>query len=184
MTFTADLRLASAAFVPGRCADRRRFIWRQLSIETGASPWRMLSRQIRKAGLVIVFIAAATHAETEPKQATFSPTAIDPKAAPSLSPAGMVWIPGGEFSMGSEDPRPSMCGGPDAMSDARPIHRVRVDGFWMDMTEVTNEQFAKFVAATGYVTIAERRPDPADFPGLHLKLSCRARLYSRPLPTP
>jgi len=52
------------------------------------------------------------------------------------------------------------------MSDARPIHRVRVDGFSMDATEVTNEQFAEFVKATGYVTVAEQRPRREDFPGV------------------
>jgi formylglycine-generating enzyme required for sulfatase activity len=51
------------------------------------------------------------------------------------------------------------------MDDARPIHRVDVDGFWMDATEVTNAEFARFVAATGYVTVAERKPRPEDFPG-------------------
>lgn len=66
--------------------------------------------------------------------------------------------------MGSEDPRETICGGPDAMRDARPICRVAVDGFWMDKTEVTNEQFAKFVAATGYVTTAERKPTQEEFP--------------------
>ena len=50
-------------------------------------------------------------------------------------------------------------------TDSRPIHRVYVDGFWMDATEVTNEQFATFVKATGYVTIAERVPRAEDFPG-------------------
>ena len=50
------------------------------------------------------------------------------------------------------------------MDDARPIHRVYVDGFWMDQTDVTNEQFAKFVAATGYVTIAEQKPTAEEFP--------------------
>jgi formylglycine-generating enzyme len=80
------------------------------------------------------------------------------------APEGMVWIPGGEFLMGCEDPRSCPCGGPDAMNDARPIHRVYVDGFWMDKTEVTNEQFAKFVDATGYLTIAERTPKAEDFP--------------------
>ena len=50
------------------------------------------------------------------------------------------------------------------MTDAKPVHEVTVSGFWMDRTEVTNRQFAKFVAATGYVTIAERKPDPKDFP--------------------
>jgi formylglycine-generating enzyme required for sulfatase activity len=77
----------------------------------------------------------------------------------------MVWIPGGEFSMGCDDPRGCICGGPDAMPDARPIHRVYVDGFWIDQTEVTNEQFAEFVAATGYVTIGEQTPRAEDFPG-------------------
>jgi formylglycine-generating enzyme len=80
-------------------------------------------------------------------------------------PEGMVWIPGGEFTMGSEDPRSQACGGPDSMRDARPLHQVYVDGFWMDATEVTNEQFERFVVATGYVTIAERTPKKEDFPG-------------------
>jgi formylglycine-generating enzyme required for sulfatase activity len=51
------------------------------------------------------------------------------------------------------------------MPDARPMHRTLVDGFWMDRTAVTNEQFARFVKATGYVTIAERAPQAKDFPG-------------------
>ena len=80
-------------------------------------------------------------------------------------PTGMVWIPGGEFSMGCADPRGLPCGGLDPMNDARPIHRVRVGGFWMDATEVTNDQFAAFVAATGHVTVAERPPRAEDFPG-------------------
>ena len=76
----------------------------------------------------------------------------------------MVWIPGGEFSMGSEATPQTMCAGPDATADARPIHRVYVDGFWMDETEVTNEQFEKFVRATQYITIAEQTPKAAEFP--------------------
>jgi formylglycine-generating enzyme required for sulfatase activity len=82
-----------------------------------------------------------------------SALAADPPAAP---PPGMVWIGGGEFRMGSTDPR---------FPDAQPVHRVRVDGFWMDKTEVTNAQFAKFVEATGYITVAERTPRAEDFPG-------------------
>ncbi len=62
----------------------------------------------------------------------------------------MAWIPGGEFSMGSKDPRTLPNGGSEAMEDARPIHRVYVDAFWMDKTDVTNAQFARFVKATGY----------------------------------
>jgi formylglycine-generating enzyme required for sulfatase activity len=68
-----------------------------------------------------------------------------------LPPAGMAWIPGGEFSMGSTDPL--------ARPDEQPVHRVRVEPFWMDETEVTNAQFAAFVAATGYRTVAERPID-------------------------
>ena len=77
----------------------------------------------------------------------------------------MVWIPGGEFSMGCEDPRELPHGGHDAMTDTRPIHRVYVDAFWMDQFEVTNDQFAAFVKATSYVTVAERTPTAAEFPG-------------------
>ena len=53
----------------------------------------------------------------------------------------------------------------DHMPDARPWHRVYVDGFWMDKADVTNEQFARFVKATGYVTAAERKPRAEDYPG-------------------
>ena len=69
----------------------------------------------------------------------FQETIPNKQAAPSETPDGMVWIPGGEYSMGAADPRGMHHGGPDAMDEARPIHRVYVDGFWMDETEVTNE---------------------------------------------
>jgi sulfatase modifying factor 1 len=62
---------------------------------------------------------------------------------------GMVWIPGGTFWMGSKE-----------FDDALPVHKVLVDGFWMDKTEVTNAQYATFVKATGYVTVVERTPEP------------------------
>jgi formylglycine-generating enzyme len=95
----------------------------------------------------------------------FAPTIANTGTPPVPAPQGMVWIPGGEFSMGAADPRGTPDGGPDPMSDARPIHRVYVDGFWMDETEVTNEQFAGFVQATAYVTVAERTPRAEDYPG-------------------
>jgi formylglycine-generating enzyme required for sulfatase activity len=76
----------------------------------------------------------------------------------------MTWIPGGEFSMGAADPRGREHGGHEEMADARPIHRVYVDAFWMDATEVTNEQFSRFVNATGYVTVAEQKPTREEFP--------------------
>ena len=69
----------------------------------------------------------------------------------------MVWIPGGTFTMGTDNPD---------FPDAHPKHEVKVKGFWMDAHEVTNAEFAKFVKATGYVTIAERPLDPKDFPGV------------------
>jgi formylglycine-generating enzyme required for sulfatase activity len=76
----------------------------------------------------------------------------------------MVWIPGGEFSMGSDVASESLCGMPGVTRDAVPVHRVYVDGFWMDKTDVTNEKFQEFANATGYVTIAERAPTKEEFP--------------------
>ena len=94
----------------------------------------------------------------------FGPTIPNTTPAPAAAPEGMVWIPGGEFSMGSNAAGESMCGLPGVTRDALPVHRVYVDGFWMDATEVTNEQFEKFVAATGYVTVAETKPTKEEFP--------------------
>lgn len=68
---------------------------------------------------------------------------------------GMIWIPGGTFQMGSEAHYP----------EEAPVHRVTVDGFWIDQTPITNRQFQKFVRATGHVTFAEVPPDPKDYPG-------------------
>ncbi|MGP0594426.1 formylglycine-generating enzyme family protein [Nitrospira sp. T9] len=83
------------------------------------------------------------------------------------APDGMVWIPGGEFFMGAADLSDKEMNdvGMHATRDSRPIHRVYVDGFWMDKTEVTNSQFKRFVDATAYVTVAERTPRAEDFPG-------------------
>jgi sulfatase modifying factor 1 len=69
--------------------------------------------------------------------------------------ADMVWIPGGTFRMGSDH----------HYMDERPMHRVTVDGFWIDRTPVTNAAFARFIAETGHVTLAEQLPDPANYPG-------------------
>ena len=96
--------------------------------------------------------------------ASFLPTVENKTPAPGPAPAGMVWIPGGEFSMGAADREGMNHVGMQATVDSRPIHRVYVDGFWMDKTEVTNEQFEKFVRSTGYVTIAERAPTKEEFP--------------------
>jgi formylglycine-generating enzyme required for sulfatase activity len=71
-------------------------------------------------------------------------------------PDGMAWIPEGSFMMGSDRHYP----------EEAPAHRVRVDGFWIDRCPVTNRQFERYVRATGHVTLAERPPDPADYPGM------------------
>ena len=88
--------------------------------------------------------------------ASTRPAATD---APRAHPPGMVWVPGGTFTMGTDDPR--------AAPSERPAHRVRVGGFWMDTTEVTNARFRRFVEATGYVTTAER---PVDWEQLKAQL--------------
>jgi len=67
----------------------------------------------------------------------------------------MVFVPGGEFRMGSDQ----------HYLEEAPAHRVRVDGFWIDRTPVTNRQFGKFVEATNYVTFAEIAPRAEDYPG-------------------
>ncbi|MFB2121583.1 formylglycine-generating enzyme family protein [Parapedobacter sp. 2B3] len=71
--------------------------------------------------------------------------------------AHMVYIQGGTFRMGTTD-----------FADTHPLHEVTVDGFWMDEHEVTIAQFARFVTATGYQTVAERPLDPKDFPNVPL----------------
>ena len=121
--------------------------------------------------LAINLVCWSTHggADAHPSPSSrdnFLPTVVNAAPPPQNHPVGMVWIPGGEFSMGCKDPRLLPEGGNEAMADARPIHRVYVDGFWMDKTDVTNAQFAKFAKATGYITVAERKPRREDFPGV------------------
>ncbi|RIV71160.1 formylglycine-generating enzyme family protein [Flagellimonas aequoris] len=79
-----------------------------------------------------------------------TPKSINP---PSEAPEGTVWIPGGNFMQGAV-PQDNM-----AMMHEKPAHQVHVDGFFMDIHEVTNAQFAKFIKETGYVTVAEREID-------------------------
>jgi formylglycine-generating enzyme required for sulfatase activity len=68
---------------------------------------------------------------------------------------GMVFVPGGTFRMGSDRHYP----------EEAPVHRVTVDGFWMDRHPVTNRRFREFARATGYITNAEIAPEPKDYPG-------------------
>jgi formylglycine-generating enzyme required for sulfatase activity len=73
---------------------------------------------------------------------------------PRLQRKGMVWIRGGSFLMGAADFYP----------EEAPVRRAAVGGFWMDSRPVTNRQFEEFVGATGWVTTAEKTPDPDDCP--------------------
>jgi formylglycine-generating enzyme required for sulfatase activity len=68
--------------------------------------------------------------------------------------ASMIWVPGGSFTMGSND----------FYREERPTHQESVAGFWMDAHPVTNAEFREFVGATGYVTFSERQPDREQYP--------------------
>jgi formylglycine-generating enzyme required for sulfatase activity len=83
---------------------------------------------------------------------------------------GMTWIPGGTFRMGSDQHYP----------EERPVHRVAVDGFWMDPTPVTNTQFKAFIKTTGYVTLAEKKPRPELYPGALPHMLYAGSLVFRP----
>lgn len=90
---------------------------------------------------------------------------------PSVKTESMVWIPGGTFIMGSDT------GPPDEV----PPHAVAIDGFWMDKTEVTNAQFQEFVAATGYVTLAEKQPELRSIqPGSALEQTAILEEFNQP----
>jgi formylglycine-generating enzyme len=111
-------------------------------------------------GVLAGLIGIAVVAKRKQQYRINDPTDVRPnKATNALDRSwtnGMVWIPGGPFWMGAQEGQP----------DEKPVHQVVVDGFWMDRTEVTNEEFEKFVRAAGYITVAERQPDPKDYPGV------------------
>jgi formylglycine-generating enzyme len=142
----------------------RRSVWivGVLGAALGAAAFAVLRPSFLSPGSNV----EASQPAPEPAPATpFAPTIPNPVQVSASSPEGMIRIPGGEFSMGAMDPPASTDAGMHEAADARPIHRVYVDAFWMDETDVTNEEFARFVKDTGYVTIAERTPTAADFPG-------------------
>jgi sulfatase modifying factor 1 len=98
-------------------------------------------------------------------------TAAEPRLAPAR---GMTWVPGGGFTMGSEDFYP----------EERPLRRVAVDGFWMDERPVTAGEFRRFVRATGYVTVAERPLDAERYLGADPELLVPGSLVFRPTTGP
>lgn len=102
--------------------------------------------------LVLAALGGCGRSPTPPL-ACLSPALL---AAQPGTRAGMRWIPAGDYTIGARAQRP----------EEGPPHKVTLKGFWIDQTEVTNAQFAAFVAATGYKTLAERAPDPALYPGV------------------
>jgi formylglycine-generating enzyme len=141
---------------------RRRTIKCLAVLVVGLAIWRIAARQSVQATKLPEMPTSeglAVHA------LRFGPTVENKNTASESAPAGMVWIPGGEFSMGAQDPPSHDDVGMQATLDSRPIHRVYVDAFFMDKTDVTNSEFEKFAKATGYVTVAERKPRAEDFPG-------------------
>ncbi len=120
----------------------------------------------RQAAVAAVLLCAAALTLDDCRQPMPRPPGRSVALAPCLPPAaapdpnrptaGMVRLPGGVFSMGAQPARP----------EEGPARRVRLKAFWIDRTDVTNAAFARFVAATGYVTEAERPLDPALYPGL------------------
>ncbi|HEX5868779.1 MAG TPA: SUMF1/EgtB/PvdO family nonheme iron enzyme, partial [Longimicrobium sp.] len=108
-------------------------------------------------------------------------TIHSPRAAPAADPSrpaapgrapfpDMAWIPGGAFRMGSDH----------HYREEAPARDAEVQGFWMDRHPVTNAQFARFVQATGYVTVAERELDPVDYPGALMHLLVPGSVVFRP----
>src|SRR5580658_1413720 len=129
----------------------------------GPAVWKLASHSVHATRLPE---KSATTTHSPPgSPSRFAPTVENKNAPAGPGPEGMAWIPGGEFSMGAQDPPGNDAVGMQATLDSRPIHRVYVDGFWMDRTDVTNAEFARFVKATRYITVAERKPKPEDFPG-------------------
>ena len=127
-------------------------------------PWFVL------AGLILAVLLAVVWMSFEVSKARRMREMYTPQSASKSTPTavvapesqgmawtnGMVWIPTGTFYMGSDD----------GQADEKPVHKVELNGFWLDRTEVSNEEFARFANSTKYVTTAERKPDPKDFPGV------------------
>ena len=97
--------------------------------------------------------SAITDVSIEKLEQTKVPVLIIEQPKDVKTPKGMVWIPGGELIQGAV-PQDNL-----AMAHEKPAHKVAVDGFFMDITEVTNDEFKKFIDAAGYKTLAERKID-------------------------
>jgi sulfatase modifying factor 1 len=150
-----------ARAAPPAARSRLRLTVGIIVLLVGIAAWKTASTHFPNANPIVT----ASTPVPPPPTTKFMLTIPNTTPAPASAPNGMAWIPGGEFSMGAQDAPDMNEVGMQATTDSRPIHRVYVDGFWMDKTDVTNEEFAKFVKVTGYVTVAERTPREEDFPG-------------------
>jgi len=147
-------------------------IQKEKSLSISRRGWSALLLSVAAVGAIVSWpssrVADSSNA-TDPSSVDaigrFLPTNPNSETTTFEAPEGMVWIPGGEFSMGAQDQPAMDVVGMQATGDSRPIHRVYVDAFWMDKTDVTNQEFARFVRATKYITVAERKPKKEDFPG-------------------
>ncbi|MBX9884807.1 MAG: formylglycine-generating enzyme family protein, partial [Novosphingobium sp.] len=107
-----------------------------------------------RAMLIVLAGLGGCHAAAPPHEAACRSPAM--LTAEPGTRDGMRWIPAGRYTIGARAQRP----------EEGPAHRVELKGFWIDQTEVTNAQFAAFVHATGYRTLAELSPDPKLYPGV------------------
>ena len=116
----------------------------------------MLKSSVILSVFIIFFSCkeSAKHVSVLSNQKLITIDSIQPGKNDSLS-SKMVWFPKGSFEMGTTQ-----------FDDAQPVHTVSLHGFWMDEHEVTYDEYARFVSATGYVTVAERPLNPKDFPGV------------------
>ena len=114
---------------------------------------RKMIQYIVQGAFMVAFVSCANNNH---EQSSTNTVNIETKATDTIPPK-MVWIRGGSFQMGTNDPM---------FPDAQPLHNVTVNGFYMDEHEVTNAEYAKFVNATNYITVAERKLDPKDYPGV------------------
>lgn len=131
----------------------------------------LLALAVVLGGVALGSIIVVKYSSNNPRHYA-RPSMLGHEPPPNDWTNNMVWVPGGSFWMGSDSGLP----------DEQPVHQVTVDGFWVDRTEVTNEQFEKFVRATGYLTVAERKPDPKDFPGAPPEKLVPGSIVFRPPP--
>ena len=159
---TAAAGLAAVLILPTESRPARP-TWPSGTAETPPNGRPKLSRMRRVE--TVAKAQAMTAAELHPGPREVSETVVTGEderplglVSPGPAPTGMVWVPGGRFTMGNAAAAPNQ-------QDELPEHPAVIDGFWMDATEVTNRQFAAFVKATGYVTTSERQIDKEELRG-------------------